>query len=151
VYSYEPVTIIAEDEASQTRYGENTFAFEMPYQGNIAVGLEAAAYLLARGKDPLTQVDQMLFLANNSDALMTQALVREISDRIGLAETTTGIDNDDEPKGFFINAVEFDIREQMIRCAWILIPTDRESYWILESAGFSELDATTRPAFGIFT
>ena len=151
VYSYEPVTIIAEDEVSQAKYGENVFQFEMPYQGNLEVGLEAASYLLARGKNPLTQVDQMQFLANDSNALMTQALTREISDRIGLAETTTGIDYDDSPRGFFINGVSFVIHERMIRCAWTLIPTDHEAYWILEDATFGVLNSTTRLAFGIFT
>mgnify|MGYP001598038776 CR=1 FL=1 len=100
---------------------------------------DAANALLAGFKNPFSRVTAVEFIANDSDALMTQCLLREPGDKITIIETVTGIDMD-----YFINGVELNITAPAtIRCRWAVTPADTQQYWILGVAGSSELGVTT--------
>jgi len=93
----------ATDAASITTHGEHVLDYDMPYQSRQDVGQAAADYLLAKSKDPLAQA-QAITVFGRDDTLLAQILTRDISDRITLSETVTGVSDD-----FFINAVELTI------------------------------------------
>jgi hypothetical protein len=67
------------------------------------VGQGAADFFLGKFKNPLAQARRITVLATTA-ALLTQILTRDISDRITLSETVTGVSDD-----FFINAVELSV------------------------------------------
>jgi hypothetical protein len=118
----------------------------MPYQASSSVGADAAAYILNLGKTAVFRANQAGFLANMSDELMTAALDLEISDRITVTESVTGISMD-----YFINSVNFDVSPGgLIRCTWALFPADIQKYWRLEVDGFTELGQTTVLSYGLF-
>jgi len=92
------------------------------------------------------ETHRVQFTANHSDTLMTEMLEREISDRIGISETVTGVDD-----SYHINAVDIECRGgDLIRCAWTLFPASTGQYWLLGVAGRSELGVTTILGYGLF-
>jgi len=78
-------------------------------------------------------------LVNRADSPLTQALSREISDRITLNEPQTGLDDD-----FWIEQISHEVREggnyhlAIIGCERII---GNQDYWRL---GTSQLGTTTR-------
>lgn len=90
IYAYETVSSEARDGLSQYRYGLKTFFLDMAYQSSPTIARSASSYLLHQNKNPYTRIDSVAFTANASSALMTQALAREVGDRIGITETLTG-------------------------------------------------------------
>lgn len=146
IYYFQSVLFIAEDAASQALYGDHVLRLDMPYQSSVLIGQDAAQFALGLNKDAAMRVERAQFLAQDSDANMTAAILREISDRITLDETVSGQNND-----YFINAVEWEINGNgMIRCSWTLTPADATNYWILDQDGFTELDETTILGYGLF-
>ena len=140
LYDYEPIMLEAVDVASGSAYGENALPVDMPLQTNALTVSDAAHYLLQVWKNPQTRVERVQFLANESDTLMRAGLLREISDRIALAETVTGIDQD-----YFINGIEFQVLpKNLIEFSWSIVPTDPFAAWILGVAGAGELGVATR-------
>jgi len=148
VYDFDTVILEAQDAESQDLYGVNTGLVDMRYQSDPAVGMEAAAYLLNLYKDPLAQVRRVTFKVPNSDEVFAARLLRrEISDRIGLQETVTGLAT---TRGYFINGIEIESdRSENLLVSWTLAPADHTNYWLLEIVGASELDQTTRLGFGL--
>jgi hypothetical protein len=87
---------------------------------------------------------------------MRAALGLEVSDRVGIRETVTGLSDQipgaNATRGYFINAVDLTIEHgSVIRCGWELAPADNNQYWILGTAGASEAGATTRLSNALFT
>lgn len=93
----------ATDSTSIGLHGEHAVEFDMPYQSSAVVGQGAADFFLGKFKNPLAQARRITVLATTA-ALLTQVLTRDISDRITLSETVTGVSDD-----FFINAVELSV------------------------------------------
>jgi hypothetical protein len=146
VYFFQSVLFIAEDAASQAAYGDHVLRLDMPYQSSVLIGQDAAAFALGLNKDAALRVSRATFLAHDSDANMLAAINREISDRVTINEELTAQNND-----YFINAVEWEISSGgFVRCSWTLAPADSQTYWILESTGFTELDQTTILGYGLF-
>jgi hypothetical protein len=58
---YEPITAVAEDEASQIAYGKRTLAVNLPLGSDQAYAEALAAYLLARYKEPQFRVKKLTF------------------------------------------------------------------------------------------
>jgi hypothetical protein len=160
IYAYETALATADSEPSKARYGETTFALDMPYQDDLNVSRDAAEFIVNQAKDILTQVDGVTFWANREERLMNAALQRDISDKINLVETVIGsapffpigeMEQQITATDFFINSVDLTIGERgIIRCRWGLAPGDPFSYWILERDGFTELGITTRLGYGAF-
>ena len=111
----------------------------MPYQEDALVADDAATALLSAWKSPVSIGKRVEFIANNSDDLMSNALLYEPGDKITITETVTGIDLD-----YFINGIDFSIDEnEILKVAWILTPASLVKYWILGIIGSSELGETT--------
>jgi len=98
-------------------HGEHVVTFDMPYQEDEDVGQGAADYILAKYKDPLAQARSIRVLGKTT-ALLTQILTRDISDRITLSETVTGVSDD-----FYINGVELMLTtDGYLQADYILTP-----------------------------
>jgi len=139
VVSYDASPIISQDITSQTNYGKRTLQLDLVWQQDLGTAQDFAQFLLAQHKDPLTLIENTM-QAQKSDAIETQILTREISDRIAVKETTTGIDDE-----FFIEFISHHIEPQYHECIWKLMPTDRYgNYWVL---GVSQLDTEARLAY----
>lgn len=167
IYDYETTVGEAEDATTANDIGEQVASLDMPYQSDVALGVDAARYLLrlysatdigiwalgTAGSSELGITTQLAFrvvttvgtvsIAPQTAALQTQILARDIGDRIALTETVTGLSN-----SFYIQAVDLDVRAPGIPfVTWTLAPADTTTYWRLEDAGASELGETTRLSF----
>jgi hypothetical protein len=135
----EPVIAEKLDQTSIDSFGEAVLPVGMPYQEDPLVAEDAANALLTNWKDPVSLVRAIELQANQSDALMVQALQREPGDRITLIETVTGINRD-----FFINGVEFQISApDILNVIWIVVAAESQLFWIVGVTGFSEVGQTT--------
>jgi hypothetical protein len=102
---YDQQTVIA--EASSSTDDEQALTYDMPYQADPDVGAGAALYFLGLLSSQVINVDDVALVANYSAAQMVQALAREPGDRIGLAETVTGLTT---ATGYFIQSCEGESR-----------------------------------------
>jgi hypothetical protein len=147
VYDYEHAIAEAKNAASIEEHGENVERMDMPYQSSVTTGLGAAKYLLSLYKDPLTYVHAVTLFGQIHSPLMAEALRREISDRIGLTESVTGLSDvgpDGTSRGYFINAVALEILHgDVARLTWTLAPADRRAFWLVGVPGASELGRST--------
>lgn len=146
IYYNDSVLFLANDAGSQAHYGDHVFRLDMPYQSSVLVGQDAAQLALALNKDALARVERATFVAQRNDGNMLAAIQREVSDRITISESVSNLGGE-----YFINGIEWEIAPSgLIRCSWKLTPADTVGYWVLESAGFSELGDTTVLGYGIF-
>ena len=98
---------------------DRSLNIDMKYQDLIYIGLSAAQYLAAQQASLASQVDEMEFIANVSDAFMTQALAREPGDRITVTEPVTGLALVDA----VIHRVTLQVTDgPWLRCIWGLAP-----------------------------
>jgi hypothetical protein len=154
IYDFQNVVLEATDDASKADYGENVASVDMAYQSDPAVGVEAALYLVNLYSDPTTQVQSADFTVPYSDVDLIERIIRrEISDRVGITEGVTGLTTNASSAtssvGFFINGVDLVIDERNnLSASWLLAPSDKTSYWLLETPGRSELDVSTVLGFG---
>jgi len=136
----EPIFISASDALSTACFGDSTLNYDMPLQISPLVGFDAANYLANTWSTPLTRVESVRFFANESDTQMKAALFSEISSRVTLVETATGINRD-----YFVQAAEFEYTDDsLLAVSWTVVPTDPYDYWLLGTVGSSELNVTTR-------
>lgn len=148
LYSYETAISRAVEQASIDEFGERPYTLDMPYQADVGVAADAAAFVAAQNKVIVTRVDALTVRANDDDALMRQALTLEISDKVTVTESVTGLSG----VAYFVNGVSLEVSEKgTIHVSWILTPADMSAYWILDLDGFTELDLTTVLGYGIFT
>lgn len=133
------------DSTSATSYGERVLAFDCSYQSVPGNADALSAYLLSVYKSPVSFVTSVSFVANDSDALMTAALVREPGDRIALVETVSGIST---TTAYYINHVELSIEQsRIVHCTWTLAPATHQAFWLIGTAGASEIGQTTNVGF----
>ena len=135
VRDFQPTTHVAGDPqgvVSETN-------LDMPYKQSALDGQAAADFVLSVLGTPVTDVESVRFLANESDALMRTFLNGEPGSRIRLQETVSGIDAD-----YYVNGVEYQVREDYsIECTWLVVPALNVAYWALGTAGYSEVGSTT--------
>ncbi len=131
--------ITAEDAPSQKSYQLRDLKIDLPYYQGAAIMRGLANYQLAIKKEPIP--GYRIAMVNKSDAVLTQILSRELSDRITLQSTELNIDDD-----FHIDKIEHEISDggAIHRCRWTLTRADDYEYWIL---GISALGINTRLAF----
>lgn len=133
-----------EDATSQTAYGVRTFPLAGKFYPTTTHAQSFVEYTLSRYKDPLP-ILALTFQADQSSAHMTQALARDISDRITVkADATTasgaqlGIDRE-----FFIESVA---HRYSLAGHWVTYQVSNAfggsaGYWVLET---STLEESTR-------
>mgnify|MGYP001615099917 CR=1 FL=1 len=136
----EPIIVSASDGNSLATYGDSTLNYDMPLQTSACIGQDAANYLANLWSTPQTRVETIRFFANESDTQMKAALFNDISSRVTLVETATGIDGD-----YYIQAAEMVYSDKnLLEVAWTVAPTDPYDYWLIGVSGFSEIGQTTR-------
>jgi hypothetical protein len=91
IYDNGPQT--AEDSSEQV-YGDRPVDIDLPYQDDPEFARNVAAFVVGRYESLTNQVQSITFLANKSATLMTQALTREIMDKVTVTETVTGLSSD---------------------------------------------------------
>jgi len=132
---YEPITQIAEDDASIAAYYKRPLSLILSYQDNPLVGKDFADYVLSYYKDPQTELMRAEFEANRSNGTMTAALEREVGDRVNITENLTAISAD-----YVINGCELYIYgKELIRMGWIVVIAGTVAYWLLGTADYGEL------------
>ena len=89
VYRNDPMRLVEEDATSQTAYGPRTYPLPGTLYPSTTVARSYAQHALARYKDPLP-VLRLTYQANQSAAHMTEALTRDVSDRITVVASGTG-------------------------------------------------------------
>lgn len=120
-------------------YGDQVLTLDMPFQNSTNVAKDVATYLAQRLSAPFANAPAVKFLANRSAAHMAAALQLEPGDRIAVAETQTGLSAE-----FTINGAHLDYAPGgLLWCAWYLEPATSQQYWLIGTAGSSELDETT--------
>jgi len=107
-------------ESSSTQdYGERSLTLQMPYQSSPVLGQAVADFLEDAYSDVGDQPTAVGFLANRSDARMTDALAREPGDLVELTEPVTGL----AAAEAFINGVSLTLGPGiLVRCLWHLSP-----------------------------
>lgn len=142
IYDYENAVMVAQNTASQATYGINVLGVDMPYQNDPSTGSSVASYFVALyGATSRTYATSVSFAANRDNAHMLAALDCDISSRIALDETVTGLSSSGT-QAFFINGVEGDLGARgVLSVKWTLAPADVERVWIL---GTSALGVDTR-------
>jgi hypothetical protein len=108
IYDYGLTIHEATDDPSIAEFGERVVNFDMHYQASDYIGQAAAEYILAKHKDGNEQAHSASVIGSTS-ALLTQILTREISDRIKVIETLTGVNAD-----FFINGIEMTVMKERV-------------------------------------
>jgi hypothetical protein len=146
VYDRGAVSVDATDDYSVELYGERVAQFDMEYQAINEVAQGAAGYFRDKYKNPLAQVRRVVVIGDEATKV-TQILRRDISDRLSITETVTGVDN-----AFFINAIELEaLPTRHLQATYTLAPAQDPFagqlavglWWIL---GTSVLGSGTIPA-----
>lgn len=147
VYDFEPVVCDERDAASVASYGENAYAFDMPYQASPQNGIDTAQYILNLNKDPSTRVTAVSFLAN-WDSVTRDALFNlRISDRVSLTFPELALDG----AQFFVNGIALECSlAGLCKVTLQTAPCGAQEFWLLGIDGRTELDETTVLGFGLF-
>ena len=148
IYHYAPVTVERRNSDSVRRRGPRTLRIDLPYESSIAVGESVADFILNVVSVERPAPESITLLANHSDALMTQALAREVGDKIGIEEAVTGLTTDDPDSdaslGYFIHEVAFTLEPGgILTTTWKVAPSAPAGVWVLDEVGASELDEST--------
>lgn len=147
IYFYDPETVPYSDGDSIRRHGirgRGTGDIDMVYQATGENAEAAARHVVVSRANPLSNVRSLSFVADRSEALMTQALSREPMDRIDVRETmVTG----SAYVTFDIHEVQYSVDENgFLTTTWALAPVnDIGGWWKL---GVSQLSVDTRLAWG---
>lgn len=133
------LVIEAPDSTSQTAYLLRELPIDLPYAPTAAMMQGMADYQLSIKKAPIPGYEVKLI--NKSDAILTQILARELSDRITLQSSPFNIDAE-----FHIDRLEHEITNsgKVHRCKWILTRADDYQYWVWD---ISKWNQTTRWGF----
>lgn len=143
IYDYESIAMEVENAESITAYGERPVTVDMPYEQDLVVGDNYAAYLINLYSAPALQAETVTIKASTSAALLADAMAVDVGSRVVLAETATGVS-----AACFVQSVGYVIGDgPTLTVTWGLAPASRDSYWLLEEVGYSELDETTRLGF----
>jgi len=152
IYEELTMSVVEEDSTSQDDYGKRTLSVNARFKSNYVDVLAYAQYLLARYKDPLPVPVRIYINAWTNypdDTIKIQCLTRIISDRITVVSSHLGINTD-----YFIDKIiqEYVMNEGGTQhyTTYFLSRTEGQAeglYWLLEKAGFSELEETTRLGF----
>lgn len=140
---YDDTELVAEssDSTSKTKHGDRSIEVETLYVGNVNTLKAYADWLKDRFKDP-HQDNLVMELLGSTDALITQILARELSDRVTLTSAHLGISSVD----FFIEKKEIEVSQggKVIKGRFTLAEDlEPANPWLLGDAGFSELGDTT--------
>jgi hypothetical protein len=135
IYRYDAMIEVVVPGAA---YGTQILGLEMTFQNDTNVGTDVANYLAQALSVPLARVQSVRFLANDSEALLLAAILREPGDRVSVSEVVTSIDHE-----FTINGVRLELQPgNLLYCTWWL-ETGSQRHWLWGVPGSSEWGLTT--------
>lgn len=125
---------------SSQLYGDRPVTIDLPYQDDPYIGQGIASWVEAQYRSLAGQAREIVFCANSSAALMTQALTREPTEKITITEAVTGLSS--------VTAIITSVILEMMKggilyCRLGLAPAAPFAPWLLGTAGASELGTTT--------
>ncbi len=139
MYLYSKQDANVQDATSISTYGRRTLKYTLPYQSNLNVAYDFANTLLSRYKNPQTFITGVEFVANQSDTLAQYVINLDVSSRVYVKETVTGVAG-----YFFVNNMEITIeRDAILRVRLGLVPANTTNIWLLGDATLSILGSTT--------
>jgi hypothetical protein len=141
VYTYDPITYVAESDTAKSKYGSYVVSLDMKYQDDPTFAAALTNIIVARKSDPKTMINSVTFTANRSFGLMGAFMLCDIGTRVRLTETVSGVDED-----YFINGLGAKIYNMRVaEYTWYVsrAADDIYQFWELETAGRSELGVTT--------
>lgn len=112
---------------------------------NTSLAEQFGDYIVAKFKDPIMRFETVTFNSLNGETMMSASLNRVIGDKITITDSSTQHDKD-----YIIVGEQHTLMvsgDHPRDVTWILKPAEREAFWVLEVAGKSELDRTTRLSF----
>jgi len=141
VYAQERVAMEASDSTSINLIGENVARLNMPYLQDLLVAQDFCDFHLHVALNDDTSIKKIPLLLMGDDEARALTLAQaEISDRISVTETQTGL----AAKEYYINAVDFAIDAGgQLWLFWYPITADTSKFWFLGTAGLGELNQTT--------
>ncbi len=143
VYRNDPIRVAVEDTTSQAAFGKKAFPLPGKFYPTTASAQSYVEFGLSRYKDPVA-VLALSFQANASDAHMTQALSRDVSDRVTVVASGTGASGAQLgiSRDFFVEAEShhYDLSGHWVTYE-LSDATADGGYW---SLGVSTLGQTTR-------
>jgi hypothetical protein len=132
------------DQTTIGKYGRPgviTMTIDMPYQDDPAAGKAYAEYLINRFKNPMNSVESITITANKNDYMEEMAMKLKIGSRISLQESQSGING-----SFFVNGIEYN-HAQGKTDATLFLQSEDNVYWLIGTAGYSEIGVTTLVGF----
>lgn len=147
---FSPETHPVVDNRSRRRFGERSMVFDQPYQVSADDSVAIGQFFMQQLREGVRVPRGMKIHGNRSAALMTQAIVRDIGDKVAIAESMTAIRTTDPdtavPIGYYIQEVEKSVsvgQVPIIEAVFRLAPSPDSSHrlCLLDTVGFAELDA----------
>lgn len=144
LYQEDVIRHIENDTTSQTAYRKKGLSIAAPFLSDPDELRTLAAFITDRFKDPKPMAIRVTVHGRidwPTDDILKQVLSRKISDRITLASTRLGFDQD-----FYIEKVIHDWKQYQgkfdLDVTWVCSVV-YSNLWLLETAGFGELEETT--------
>ncbi len=136
---YDKVELQESDGTSRTLYGTRELRIDAKMIDDVGFAQNIAEYKIYRHRDPIGEILSIEFLVKNDEA-WARILQRNIGDRITISDDQTAHSAD-----YFIMGEEHrpDLHTGY-KVIWYLEIADTNTYWLLGTAGFSELGVTTR-------
>lgn len=137
IYDLQNVTLKSAASAYYDMYGRRVLTYDMPYQSDTNKAQSAADYLKNLYELSGVAPSKLTFVANESATFWDMACNADISTRIGITETVTGLTENvtGGARGWFINGLDFEIRRGgLLTMTWILAPSDSQAVWLLETS-----------------
>lgn len=141
------VQVVA-DTTSQTAYLRRTRTLTGLLHQSDSISLDRANWELVHYKDPILRtVDVVLEPAAGNDTThFPHALGRELMERVTVLRRPQNLGAAIQQDAL-IEGIVHDVSAVRWKTTWNLSPADAQAYWILGTAGFSELEQTTRLGF----
>jgi hypothetical protein len=141
ITTYDPITQVQEDTASQSLYLRRIRALDLPLSGSVEFGEALAYYVLSRYKTPFTLVESVK-VENQPVIGGVNLFSIDLFQWITVTDSQTGISN----MRLFTTGYEFDLDAKGFRLTLFTARADDTSYWNLGTTGYGELDTATRLA-----
>lgn len=130
------------DSIRDNHYAPRTY--DIPAITDEDYARDFATFHANRFGDPLHYFKHLTFNANKTAARASNALDRTVGDRITVTDTFTGHNQD-----YFIVGLNYRASmggDNTTDVTYVLKPAEREQYWLLGVAGYSEVGQTTKLA-----
>jgi hypothetical protein len=105
IYLTQSVQSIAQNDTSQTKYGNQEATFDQKYQTTLDAGKIEMDRVVDFNKNPTQSINKIVFYANRSEKLMMSALYLDIGSLIEIKEAQTNTEG-----WYYIDGIEITIK-----------------------------------------